>query len=64
MDKIRKHEYRSQFTDDIVDIIQNHMILVDPSKRASSKSLQEEFTKIDNKCQSDQNYCTILENTA
>ncbi|KAI0182698.1 kinase-like domain-containing protein [Xylaria flabelliformis] len=56
MNKIRMHRYRSHFTDDVVDIVQNYMILVDPSERAGSEFLREQFTKINEKCQSDQKY--------
>ncbi|KAI1184739.1 kinase-like domain-containing protein [Nemania serpens] len=56
MEKIRQHAYKSQFTHDIVNIIQNHMILVDPGERADIRSLQKEFAKINDKCQKDTNY--------
>ncbi|GAP87363.1 putative serine threonine protein kinase [Rosellinia necatrix] len=58
MENIRKHKYQSQFTDDVIKIIEHGMMLVDPSKRAKMKELQEEFTAIDKKCKVDPNYCT------
>ncbi|KAI0530023.1 kinase-like domain-containing protein [Xylaria digitata] len=59
MDEIRRHENQSQFTGDIVNIIQKRMIVVNPSERADMKSLHQEFADVNNKCQSNQSYCIL-----
>ncbi|KAJ2990550.1 hypothetical protein NUW58_g2892 [Xylaria curta] len=58
MDKVRNHKDQSHFTGDVVNIIQKHMILVNPSDRADMQFLQDEFIKINKKCQNDLGYCT------
>ncbi|KAI1260941.1 kinase-like domain-containing protein [Xylariaceae sp. FL1019] len=57
MEEIRRHSNRSQLTDDIVNIIQNRMIIINPSERADMRSLHKDFTDLNDKCQSDSSYC-------
>ncbi|KAI3324076.1 kinase-like domain-containing protein [Xylariaceae sp. AK1471] len=60
MEKIRTHENRSQFTDEIVNIIKEQMIVVDADQRGNMDILAEQFTKANKKCQTDgQNYCIV-----
>ncbi|KAJ3560911.1 hypothetical protein NPX13_g9140 [Xylaria arbuscula] len=50
MNGIRQHKNRSQFTDAVVNIVQQHMIVVDTSQRADIKDLQKEFAGVDKEC--------------
>ncbi|KAI1179869.1 kinase-like domain-containing protein [Nemania sp. FL0916] len=54
MEKIRKHKYRSQFTDDVVNVIQSDMILV--KDRTDIRDLKDKFTEINKRCQDDPTY--------
>jgi hypothetical protein len=51
MDKIRHHENRSRFTDEIVNIIEEHMIVVDADQRGNMEVLAGKFAEANKNCQ-------------
>ncbi|KAK5633816.1 hypothetical protein RRF57_009530 [Xylaria bambusicola] len=57
MNRVRRHENRSQFSDAIVSVIQESMIVVDPSGRDDMLTLHQKFSDINHKCTLEENYC-------
>ncbi|KAJ2985698.1 hypothetical protein NUW58_g5394 [Xylaria curta] len=57
IDTLRSHERCSQFVCDLLNVVEDHMLVVEPDSRLSASLLERKMVMLDDKCRNAEAYC-------